>query len=186
MIAVTREWSAVFSRLGRGYRLDGSQVSVEVEAPSNLQALADIERNRGEAGLLPLMLNDSGLIVDRGGETSEDALRAALAQAGTMIEASTLDRGDKQGAAAFLRRLHQTASEGISRLPRDFLLPQILDYSDQRDIVLQSGMSGKLEISFVATLDSAQACLARSERKVTTKLGDSGLHSREVWTLGPA
>ncbi|WP_257596307.1 hypothetical protein [Parerythrobacter lacustris] len=186
MIAVTREWSVVFAPLGRGYRLEGSQVSVAVEAPSNLQALADIERNRVEAGFLPLMLSDSGLIVDQGGETSENALRFALAQAGAMIEASQLDGGDKQAATAFLRRLHHTASQSINRLPDDFLLPRILDFTDQRDISLDGGLGGTLEVSFAASLDQAGECLARSERKVATRLGDSALHSREVWVVNPA
>lgn len=185
-IIVTRSWDVHFAPLGRGFELRGTQAAVEVLAPAKLQALAQIEQGRVETGFLPLVLDVDGLMASGSVVPTTQSVQQAVEQASAMVERSRLEASGKEQARGFLRRMHGAAAEGINRLPRDLFMPQVLEYSDTRDVALADGQTGRIEIAFTASLDEAGGCLAQADRTLTTRLGELALVSREGWLLAPA
>ena len=51
LLVVERAWSIRFVAQGQGYRLEGKQADVSVDAPAELDFLAAIERDRVEDGM---------------------------------------------------------------------------------------------------------------------------------------
>ena len=185
-ITVSRRWEVSFTPLGRGFRMQGKQIGVEVDAPEKLAALAKVESERVEAGFLPLSLSADGLIVESPERTSAESVEKAALLASQMISASRLSNGERDSAKAFLRQLHSNVRQSISQLPRDLFLPQQLSYSEVQSFAVPGGGEGELSIAFEADLAPSRQCLARAERSVSTSLGDILQRSSESWVLAAA
>ena len=85
-LTVTRRFAVRFVLEADGFRVDGEQVDVTVEAPPQLATLAELERERVETGLFPLRLDPAGTIVGQSPTGVSAQLDAAVREVTAQIE----------------------------------------------------------------------------------------------------
>lgn len=175
-IVVRRTWNIQIFPTATGYRVDGRQSAVEVDAPSELAALASAERQREELGLFPILLDRNGLMTEQSKFVDSAAVDQALARVSSEISQDNLP------ARALLERLHSGADAIVSQLPRDFLAPRSGGWTKQWSVPLPSGAKGQVSVRYLATRSSS-GLLDRAERTVTTMADGSTRVSTETWTL---
>lgn len=183
VIQVERKWRIMFTEQLNGCVVQGTQVSVAVDAPPSLKALADIELNRNETALFPLTLDRDGLLPVEGTASAADDMKEALDAAETFIAAAPADPDRKAQARAFASSLDRQASRMLSRLPRDLFFPRSLEWSEDRDLALASGSIGRVSIRFQAQTTPETGLLQSAERAIVTTIEDASRTSREVWEL---
>ena len=182
-LEVSRSWRVSFSRVGSGILVDGRQVNVEVHAPERLAPLARIEERRVEHGVVPLQLDRHGLIRGEATPAIGRELDRAVATAREMFASAGFRealRGEEQG---YLQVLQKSAQSLVSRVPRDLLYPQDLDWRERRALELPSGLRGELNVHFSAQLCPGKSLLAHSSRLVETRIGETAQISSEEWHL---
>jgi hypothetical protein len=182
-IVVTRAWRVRFEPLGNGYSLSGEQIEVDVTVPPGLEALAELERRKVEAGMFPMMLSRSGLIMSDKMADAKPAVTLAIEHAAREIASRDLSSTDQSAAGDFLRTLQNSAQLAASKLPRDLFSPRDVSRADTRTLTLPGGATGEIEISFSAQTSEPLGLLSKAERTVTTRIGDSAKASTERWTL---
>lgn len=181
---VARRFTVQFVPVAGGYRVDGEQAGVEVEAPDALAEFARIERERQETGLFPLLLDaDGGIAGGMGTAVAtrlDEAVRVALsqvqAQAHTPAERSELER--------FITAFHQGATRLMTELPHDLFAPGA-PRQETREVALPGGDSGVVTVSFAATRDPATGMMREALREVVTTLDGGQRRTLENWTLAP-
>lgn len=183
---VVRSFAIRFVPFGRGFRIEGEQQGVEVEAPERLAEFARLERERTEASLFPLTLDAAGLIT--GGEARQpatqldEAVRAVLAQ----FAARPRDAAELEQMQQYLAAVHQGAGRVLTELPRDLFAPGAGPRSERRDVALPGGERGLVTVTFSAEADPATGLMRRAERTVVTELAGDSRRTAELWTLAPA
>ncbi len=180
-LVVTREWDVRFAPLGKGYRLDGTQRSVSVDAPAALEPLAEFERVRRGDGKFPILLNTNGGFL--GGTSIEDnaLLRQAIDKARSMMAAGDKSRDTERNA--FLAALRQSAARFVSRWPDDLFFPARLSHVASRELAMPNGANGSIDIAFEAGLALAGNCMDHAKRTITTRVADTARTSIESWKL---
>jgi hypothetical protein len=184
-IVVTRRYAVQFARRGDGYLLDGRLIDAAVEAPPVLAALAELERNRPEAGLFPVLLDGAGRIREVAGTQQDQPTprESARNKAEEIITSAPMAAAQKQEAGAFLKQL---AAQGVlAAWPADLFNPVPGERHEHRRIALPSGQEGEVDVSLKVEGALSSGLPRLVERTVTTVLAGTSRTSRERWTLGP-
>lgn len=181
---VERRFAVRFVPVARGYRVEGEQVGVAVEAPDALAEFARIEREREEVGLFPLLLDaDGGIAGGMGTPLAtrlDEAVRIALGQ----VEARAQAPAARSELERFVTAFHQGATRLMTELPRDLFAPGSPRH-ETRDVALPGGDSGAVTVSFAAIRDPATGMMREALREVVTTLDGGQRRTLENWTLAP-
>ena len=182
-IAVTRSWVINFAMQGSGVIVSGKQIDVEVDAPSSLEAFAQLERSRSTNAMFPMMLSDLGLLISAKRHLDSDDVQRALEEARQVIEARDLSDDNKAAQLAGLAELQRNAGSMLQGIPPDLFFPMKASSKAVESVLLPGGMTGEFELHYNAECASDAPWLKRSERRVITRIGDSERRSSDVWTM---
>ena len=184
-LTVSRSFAVQFVPEADGFRIEGEQVGVEVDAPEPLAALARLERERVETALFPLQLDPAGAI--RGvshaapGEQLDKAVREVLAR----IEQSALAPAERDALREFVETVHRSAGELVTELPRDLFAPAAAPREESRAIVLPGGETGKVRMTFAAVRDPLTGLMREARREIVTEVAGDLRRTVESWSLAP-
>lgn len=182
-LTVERRWSLKFAVQGRGYLVDGHQTGVTVDAPPALAFLAQMERDRLENDMFPLMLDAAGQILSATSSRADEALSTAVEQVRKRLEAAFGDGSDM--AERFLAELQQAGEQSLAAWPANMLAPGAFDREEHRTVPLPDGRNGSITVRTLASSDPATGLMERFERQVTSRLGDSLREGLERLSLSP-
>lgn len=181
-IAATRSYRVRIVADGDGYRMDGVLVSVEVDAPPFLAAMADAERRRPDIGLFPIKLGQDGTIRDQAPHNFDHASRQEMLEKGSQIYArSEADPARRSEGIQMLGRLASTTPN--SPWPADLLYAQPGERRHSRQVTLSDGSVGTVEVVLRVAALLPCGLPQRFERIVTTRLAGTTRVSREVYTI---
>lgn len=183
VISVRREWEVRFSPAADGFSVSGRQTAVEVEAPPVLEALRQLEKQRKETNLFPLMLLPSGLIAAGGQEADAELFDLAVAEAAKLINRSALSAGDASVTGKSLAVLQKSVAVLLSRVPHDLFRPGQSHWQDDREVVLPQGQTGTVSVMFNAQMNASGQLMEQSERRIVSTIGTSSRTSSETWEL---
>ncbi|WP_128891417.1 hypothetical protein [Erythrobacter sp. HKB08] len=182
-IVVQRSWDVRFERSSSGYSLSGKQVSVAVDAPPALAALADIERKRIADGFLPMEITPGGMIASRSAVPSKEAVAQAVEVAARLFEDGGMPAQDRAAANRFLAHIHQSASQSLSALPTDLFMPVSTRHQASEEILGAGGVAGEVGSVFTAEMAENGHHMAWAKRVVTTRIGGDERVSSDLWEL---
>jgi hypothetical protein len=178
-----RSYAVRFVRDGDGYRLDGSLLSVSIEAPPVLEALADLERRRADTGLFPMRIDAAGTLLPRESRAPADpSLAIAAQQVSHAISGAGFAPGETRQAHAFVDRVRSQPMH--TEWPADLFMPRTGRRQQLVPVPLPDGMSGEVAIELEARAGSG-GLLSWFRRTVTTELAGTSRRSTETWTLTP-
>lgn len=184
-LTVTRQWQIRFVPMGRGFRVEGEQVGVEVAAPAGLERLTQIERERVEHTVFPLSLSTAGRILGGGSEASPEPVVEATRLALARMAQTGIKPPDITDARHFLAGLQASAVESLAKIPEDLFFPELSSWEIDQTLDLPGSENGAIVVRFMATLDAAGQCLSLGQREITTTFGDIARKTTERWTLEP-
>ena len=182
-ILVKRCWAVVFAPAAGGFSLSGQQTSVEVETPQSLEFLAQLEKERVEAGLFPMALSPGGMIMAGEQRVASEIFDHAVAAAARQIDGAGLSPDDTRMTAQALSDLQKSAAELTSKVPHDLFRPDQPHWRINRNFDLPNGLSGSVAVTFDARMDAAGQLLEQCERRVISSIGSSSRTSSELWEL---
>lgn len=183
-IIVTRRYRIQFTPEGQDFRLDGELVGTDVSAPSDLAALAEIERNRPDRGLFPAMLGPDGMIRGQlAGVTDPNTRRIAFDSAKAMIAKAPISRESKAESSQYLGEIAKPSTG--TAWPRFLFNPGQAEHREAREVALPDGSTGQIEVRVRAEGLMPGGLARRVERTITTRLAGTERTTREVWTLAP-
>ena len=169
-----------------GFAVVGQQVSVRVEAPSQLADFARLEERRVETGLFPLELDAGGQIVG-GAQASEcEQFEAAYRQALAELAQQRLPEPEHAQLRAFVGALHAAGGTVVTELPADLFAPAEGNRADERTVPVPGGQSGQVRVEFAAQTDPSTGLMREARRAVLTVLGEDRRQTLESWSLTPA
>ena len=183
-IITRRTYSVRIMPDGTGYRVEGELVQATVEAPPKLSALAELERQRPDAGMFPILLDAQGQILGGGNVRSDGALGRAAVIAAEAIGGSGLPAIDMLQAQAFVRQLSSRSPR--SQWPADVFNPAPRKRDEARVIALPGGNEGRVTIEIASQGANHAGQVALLERVVTTDLAGDTRMTREQWQLSKA
>ena len=182
-IVVSREWLITFAGQGTGCTVSGHQLTASVDAPESLTALARIEQGRNTNGMFPIFLSKQGRVMGAGNTGSSIELAEAVRQAERMINARAASPSQRADQLAGLAVLQKTAAKLIDQIPDDLFYPSTSKTVTVEPMTLDGGMSGEFELQHEAVCAPDGPWLAKTERRVITRIGDSERHSCDLWTM---
>lgn len=183
-MAVERRFAVHFVPVGDGFRIDGTQRDVLVEAPPPLAEFARLERERIEAGVFPIRLDAAGTIT--GGPTLplatklDTAVRLALGE----VTAQAHSSDEKAEHDRFILAFQQGAARLVTELPGDLFAPGP-PRRETREVALPNGDAGAVSVAFAATRDEVTGIMREARREIVTTLEATHRSTLESWTLGP-
>jgi len=181
-----RRYAIRFVSEGEGWRVEGTLLASEVEAPADVPAaLVELERTRSDEGLFPLRLDRAGLIVSQQGSQDPHSSARALAAAQSYLATAPLSSADRSAASALTARLQAQTRAAGGNWPTDLFRPAPGERSEVRRIPLGGGADGKVTVTMAAA-GSPAGVLERLERRVVTETAGSRRLSVETWTLARA
>lgn len=183
-LVVSRAFEIRFVHQPSGFRVEGKQMEVEVDAPEALAAFARIEREREEQGLFPIMLDADGLIAGTAAPMSaqlDEAVREAVAR----IDSRQHDPAERATLLQFIGAVHQSAGRLVTELPRDLFAPPASPRTESREIALPGGGAGEVTVTFAAAADPATGLMRQAVRAVLTQLEGDERRTVENWSLAP-
>lgn len=182
-LTVSRSFVVCFLPADDGFRLEGEQIDVAVDAPEALAPLARLERERVETGLFPLRLDASGAIRSVAPSAASTQLDAAVREVSARIERWNHTPAERAELRAFVNAVHQSAGALTTELPRDLFAP--LDYprEERRAIALPGGEAGEMMMAFSATRDPATGLMSEARREVITAVSGDLRRTVESWSL---
>jgi len=184
-IEAARRFAVAFAPEAGGETLvTGTQISVRVEAPPALAALAAMEERREEDGFFPLRLDQHGLILPSPGEAAFSELPEAVASA-ALAYARERSAGLDAAAASrqFIADLSDRSHRWLTLMPRDLFFPEPRDRSVSREIALADGTKGVIRMRETAQADPATGLLASFARVAETGTQNLARTGSETWTL---
>lgn len=180
-IVATRSYRVTFvAQPDGGWRVDGALVSVTVDAPPKLAALAEIERGRRDDTMFPLWLDRGGTLKGAAdlGARDHAAIDEAVETARKQIKAPT------PGDIAFFARIRAAAAgSATAHWPEVLFLPGAFSQQSERRFALPDGGEGTVEVRF--TRSGCCGTMQQAERTVTTRMGGRDEDAIERWTLVP-
>jgi hypothetical protein len=182
---VMRAFAVRFVPEGPGYRVEGEQTEVTVEAPAKLAQFAELERRRRELGLFPLELDAQGLIHGARGPVATAELDMAVRAALKTLDRGAHTAGERAELDRFVANLHQNAAKLVTELPRDLFAPVETDRTAKRDVTLADGAAGVVTVRFTAHRDPATGLMEQARREVLTELSGDRRRTVESWILVP-
>ncbi len=184
-IMVKRIYEVRFSRDRGGFLVDGRLIDTAVDAPAPLALLAEVERKRPDQGMFPLHLDGAGRIVAKQATAVPgEAHRIAEDRTRAILASSAMGSDARQQAGALARSILES-SIGASAWPSDLFNPSSLARREQRNLALDGGQQGKVEVSVEVRGRAAGSLPQSIERRVVTEVEGTSRFSREVWTLEP-
>ena len=182
-VVTTRRYEVCFVADGAGFRIDGKLVDVAVEVPPALEALAEIERRRPDAGMFPIRLDAQGMILPQDDPRDPEAMGKAVDEAKRQLGRSELNGLDMLEAQAFVERFRTRPA--MSPWPRDLFRPAEPETHLERNIPLPDGTQGMIRVDTEAAVLAPVGLLGSFRRTVTTELDGVRRISIETWTLAP-
>ena len=170
---------------GGGYRVDGRLVAVDVEVPSHLEALAAVERARGDEGLFPIHLTARGLIT----EQQTVAVRGTPQTRNlvdTMIAKSPLPPGQRGSVKGFVATLLAHPELAGGHWPAELFHPMTGSRREVRDYALADGSPAATTVLIDVQGDGPGGLLQHCHRTIVTEAGGTAQRSEEIWTLTAA
>jgi len=185
-LTVSRSFAVRFAREADGFRIDGEQVEVAVDAPAALEALARLERERVESGLFPLLLDATGAIRGVPRAAASAQVDAAVREVAARIERWEHTPTERDELRAFVDAVHQSAGRLVTGLPRDLFAPGDFPREESRAIALPGGEAGRVRMTFTAVRDPATGLMREARREVVTEVSRDLRRTVESWTLALA
>lgn len=185
-IVVEREWLVDFASRGSGFAISGRQVSVRVDAPPKIAAIAAVERERSTDTMFPILLDANGLITAIGKTESAHDVAAAVAAAQDIIARSARSAPAHEQARFYLSQIQQAGSGFLDQFPRDLFFPRSPAMRETRLVNLPDGSQGEFEMIYSADADPFTGWMVHSERRIITRLAGSERHAWEHWSMRPA
>ena len=182
---VVRSFAVRFVPDGAGFRVDGSQVSVDVVAPASLERFAQMERERVETALFPIALDVAGRIVGHAEGQGSAQLDAAVREALARLDRATFEAGGRAEAVRFVEALHQSAGKVLTEPPADLFAPEGVPREERREVALPGGGAGAVRVHFSAEVDAGTGLMREAMREVVTELGTDRRRTLETWRLAP-
>lgn len=183
---IERSFAVRFIGQEQGFRLEGEQVGVTVEAPDQLAEFAKIERARRETALFPLTLDLQGRIFGAAPPVDASYLGALVREATVQIERSAVPADARAELLRFVSALHQSTSKLVSELPQDLFAPAQPERLTVRQVTLPGGEQGEVTVRFTALADLSTGVMRQAEREVVTELEGDSRSTLETWRLTPA
>lgn len=184
-LVVERSWMVRFRPQAQGYRAEGRQVDVLVDAPPELAFLAGMERDRVEEDMFPLLLGADGGIMGQSAAPADETLAHAIEAVREKIGKRLGEGDDRATAERFLNQLQRAGEQALGGWPAILFAPGHLDRVEQREVPLPDGRIGAVSIQTLATSDPATGLMQLFERRIETRLGDSAKAGLERFTLAP-
>lgn len=176
-----RSYRLTFARDGDGWRVDGTLVDAQVEAPAQLAALAALEKARKDEGLFPIRLDRAGMIVAQG-NPADAAVAGDRAKALVTGSLGALGTADRSLAGDMVARISAEARAKGVNWPQDLFNPATGQQSQVRTMALPDGREGRITMTRVAETGHG-ATLHKLERDVVTELSGTRRVNREIFTL---
>lgn len=180
-ITTRRSYAVRIVRVGTGFRVEGELIDASVDAPPQLAALAEIERNRKDTGLFPILLDGQGQIVGGGTLVSDGSLDRAAAIAAQQIGTSGIAAVDMLQAQSFVRQIAARAPR--TQWPADVFHPTPGRRAEDRVIAMPGGVEGHVTIEIAGEGATRNGQIALLERTVTTDLSGDTRVTTEQWQL---
>lgn len=181
-VIATRSYEVRVARDGGGYRVEGRLLSAQVDAPPSLEALAAIERKRGDDSLFPFRLDAQGLIVSPAAPGDGASLQAAGIAARHAIAKGRLAPAQRREAEAAVGQIMARGAAGSgAQWPADLFRPALGRRTSVTAISLPGGRAGTVTTAIEVT---REAGAARIERTVVTETGGNRRTIREIYMLG--
>lgn len=181
-IVTRRSYEIRFVREGEGWRVDGTLISSEVDAPAELAELAALEKARKDAGLFPLMLDAQGLIIAQHVPTDVAATDKARVAASQAVEKIAMTSSDKTLAKQMIQKIATQSQASGGNWPVDLFRPPVDPVVDVREIPLPDGNQGRVTVTMQARPDSGGR-LRQFDRRVLTEIGGTSRLSEETWYM---
>ncbi len=181
-IVTRRSYEIRFVPEGNGWRVEGTLISSEVEAPAELAELAALEKARKDDSLFPLMLDSQGLIVTQRPPTDAVATDKARIVANKAVEKIDMTATDKTVAKQMIQTIATQSQASGSNWPVDLFRPPVEPVIDVRSIPLPGGNQGRVTVTMRARPTSTGG-LQQLDRRVLTEIGDTRRLSEETWSM---
>lgn len=185
-IVVERSWKVRFSHENRGIAIQGEQISAKVDAPPQLQRLAEIEQSRSTDAMFPILLSEAGTIMAAGEMTQADDLAKAVREAEDLIAKRSIPAAAKAELVRLIAQVQEAGGRLLDRMPADLFYPSTEPLRTVQPVKLPDGQAGEFELTYETKCAPDGGWLERAERRVVTRIGGSERRSSEVWTLVPA
>lgn len=182
---VSRSFRVVFRPDQAGFRVEGEQIDVQVDAPASLAAFRDLERKREELGLFPIRLDARGMIVGLAPDGESQQLDAAVREISAEFERRPFDPAEREELRRFVSAVHQQAGRMVTLLPLDLFAPAETARRDSRQVALPDGEVGEVSVTFTAARDPATGLMRDATREVRTRLSGDLRTTLETWQLEP-
>ncbi|MFM6829538.1 MAG: hypothetical protein ACKOVA_04255 [Novosphingobium sp.] len=181
-IITRRSYEIRFVREGSGWRVDGTLIGSEVEAPEGLAELAALEKARKDDGLFPLTLDSQGLIVAQ--RAPNDAVTADKARvaASAAVEKINMATADKAVARQMIQRIATQSQAAGGNWPVDLFRPPVEPVSDVREVPLPGGKQGRVTVTMQASA-GFDGQLRQLDRRVLTEIDGTSRLSTETWSM---
>jgi hypothetical protein len=184
-LVVERSWSIRFVPQGRAFVAEGALLGINVEAPPALAALAQIERERDEPQLFPMLLDGAGQMLDAPEGRSDTALTQAIDTVRKTVTARSSGQDDRAQAEQFFAALQTAGQTVLAQWPRSLFAPAAMADTAERSIDLPDGSTGTVTVRTSAASDPQTGLMQRFERQVDTAYGSQFRRGRELFTLAP-
>lgn len=180
-IVVTRRYAVEFALAAEGYRLNGALIEASVDAPSDLAAFAELERQRPDTTTFPIVLDRTGRIVSDGRMPDGAAREQAAALARKAIGGAAIDARTRDQALGQVASL--SAMSAVTPVPGDLFQPHPGERRETRKLALPGGAEGEVEVAVRVDVAGEGRLPQQVERVVTTRLAGTTKVSREVWSF---
>jgi hypothetical protein len=182
-IVITRSYLIHIVPAGRGYRVEGNQVSAEVSAPPPLAAMVATERARVDRETLPILLDHDGHILP--GPEREAPTSAQTGKAVDALQAqSRMTPAQRAAASAVAHAMMAPGGHVITQWPEDVFNPRPGRREEVLHPSLPDGTQGEVVVAI--TGDCGKDAPLHLTRDVVTSIAGSSRHVQEDWTLEPA
>ena len=170
-----------------GFRVEGTQAGVTVDAPAGLEAFAELERERTEDGIFPIALDSQGWILSGTPHTDTQAFEVAVKTASERISAINITGGERASLQDFVEAVHRAGASLTTQLPADLFSPM----GDQpvvntQTIAIPGGGQGQVSTVYSAQTYPDTGLMRQARREVVTEMEGDQRRTVEDWRIVPA
>lgn len=185
-IVATRRYRITFHPVAGGWRVEGTLVGSEIDAPPALAAIAALERARPDDGLFPIRLDRSGRIVAYPASRSlgREAVAGAVGAAERL--ASSNNTASVPGFLAGIGAAAASPGGGQTHWPEALFLPHGISGTTEQAFALPDGSQGTVQVALDSVPAPGLATMGKARRTVVTLAGGTRRVAREEWTLEAA
>ena len=185
-LTVSRGFAVRFDATDAGFRIEGHQVQVDVDAPEHIADLAQLEAQRVEDGIFPLDLDRTGRIVDGARCSNLAIFDEAVRIASERIGKQHLAIDERVQIEQFVTAVHRASAHLTSNLPVSLFAPPTGVTTERRDIDMPGGEEGEVQSVFEAETDPGTGLMKTARREILTVLAGKSRKTVETWSLVPA